>query len=69
MERMEEKEFWVVLESADISREFHGYEGILNLVSLALDSMAEHAKYTKEFDKKRSKTIYEYLNKMDYYKR
>lgn len=66
---MGEKKFWQVLESVGVGRDSHGYEGVLNLISIAYDSMSEHAVYTKDMDKEKSDKIYDYLNEMGYYKR
>ena len=41
---MTAKEFKAVLENAGITLDVYGYEGILNLVSMALESQADNMK-------------------------
>ena len=68
MRRMGEKKFWKVLESINVCKDCHGYEGILNLLSIAYGAMEKESKYCADDYRQRADALYEYLEKSGYYK-
>lgn len=69
---MGEKKFWQELNNVGIDKECWGYEGILNLVSLAYHYMAEEEKEKGfacyKWDEERSNKLYKRLDEIGYYK-
>lgn len=67
--KMTFKEFKEILEKAETDFEVFGFEGILNIISLANKYMSEESTrpYVKNMHKRISDTIYNELRKRGYY--
>lgn len=67
--KMTFKEFKEVLEKAETDFDVFGFEGILNIISLANKYMAEESTrpYVKNMHKRISQTIYDELKERGYY--